>query len=90
MKIRFGGPALNERQSTWYDSLRGGRHIQVRADYGAIVDAAQVMRCHGEDASGRPIMGPNADYYVQAGMASFLEDEQPASPAAPVMPAEED
>lgn len=86
-KLRFGGPNLPAGRSTWYLTHKpdGKGRRQVRAEPGHEVDAEQVHR------DGTKGLIPNADYYVNAGLASWVEAPKPKvrKPIKPATPAEE-
>ena len=77
-KLRFGGPKLPPGRKTWYEtpsaSSRSGIE-QVFAYPGDEVEAEKVCRWQGHDESGQPIFVPAADYYVEKGMAEYVNEE---------------
>ena len=81
--LRFGGRRLRVGRTTWYDTpTAGGKYAQVCVRPGAIVSAGLVMRYVGheevdEDGSpGKAILDPNAEYYIKAGMARYITQEE--------------
>lgn len=77
--VRFGGPRLSPKQSTWYETTRDGRHVQVRANHGDVVPESAIMRWTSNGPE------PAAEYYIAAGMASYcnLKQETTEAPASP-------
>ena len=70
--LKFGGPKLPDRPglSTWYETRRDGRRVQVRADPGDTVPVSEVMRW--------TVDGPEnaAEYYVMSGMAEYVTEKK--------------
>lgn len=63
-------------QKTWYfhrnpDGSDAGQGFAYPGD---VVDADCVCAHTGDNEDGTRVLTPNADYYVNAGMATFVED----------------